>query len=132
MKKFKFLSIMMLMIMPIFMSCGNDDEKVKTINKADFIGTWYSLTGGGVQVVDETTITAYELSKGENGYELSSESETIKYTLDGDKVVALDGVAVTISIEGNTMVASRNEQRAYFTKYNGTLQQLIDYLNSKH
>jgi hypothetical protein len=30
---------MMLMIMPIFMACGNDDEKVKTINKADFIGT---------------------------------------------------------------------------------------------
>lgn len=78
MKKFKFLSIMMLMIMPIFMACGNDDKNVKTVNKADFIGTWYSLTGGGVQVVDETTITAYELSKGENGYELSSEPETIK------------------------------------------------------
>ncbi len=132
MKKFKFLSIMMLMIMPIFMACGNDDKNVKTVNKADFIGTWYSLTGGGVQVVDETTITAYELSKGENGYELSSEPETIKYTLDGDKVVALDGVAITISIEGNTLVSSRNEQRAYFTKYNGTLQQLIDYLNSNY
>lgn len=37
MKKFKFLSIMMLMIMPIFMACGNDDEKVKTINKADLL-----------------------------------------------------------------------------------------------
>ena len=56
--------------------------------------------------------------------------ETSNYTLSGNKFVDKDGQTYTIhSISGSTMRISNRGETLTLTKYNGTAQQLIDYLN---
>ena len=42
-----------------------------------------------------------------------------------------DGQEATVSINGNSMTVTANGQVMKYTKYDGTPQQLIDYLNKK-
>ena len=56
---------------------------------------------------------------------------TWNYTISGNKLISDDGQEATASINGNTMTVSANGQVMNYTKYNGTPQQLIEYLNKK-
>ncbi|MBQ2673423.1 MAG: hypothetical protein IJG07_01925 [Prevotella sp.] len=51
--------------------------------------------------------------------------------LRSNRMISDDGQEATISINGNMMIVSANGQTMNYTKYNGTPQQLIVYLNGK-
>ena len=135
MKKLKIWSMMMLMVMvmPLMVACGSDGDDVKTINKSELMGTWYSLeySGGWVIVIGNSSVVQYELWKSGGSYTLNPQTYTWNYTIEGNKMISDDGQRAEVSVSGNKMTVSANGQTMNYTKYNGTPQQLMDYLNKK-
>ena len=135
MKKLKIWSMMMLMViaMPLMVACGSDGDDVKTINKSELMGTWYSLeySGGWVIVIGNSSVVQYELWKSGGSYTLNPQTYTWNYTIEGNKMISDDGQRAEVSVSGNQMTVSANGQTMNYSKYNGTPQQLLDYLNGK-
>lgn len=134
MKRLRIWSMLMLLILalPMMVACGGDDgDDVKTINKSDLIGTWYTLEDDWVIVIGNSSVTQYEIWSSGGTYSLNSYTYTWNYTINGNRMISDDGQEATISINGNMMIVSANGQTMNYTKYNGTPQQLIDYLNGK-
>ena len=135
MKKLKIWSMMMLMViaMPLMVACGSDGDDVKTINKSELMGTWYSLeySGGWVIVIGNSSVVQYELWKSGGSYTLNPQTYTWNYTIEGNKMISDDGQWAEVSVNGNKMTVSANGQTMNYTKYDGTPQQLMDYLNKK-
>ena len=133
MKKLKIWSMMMLMIlaMPLMVACGSDGDDVKTINKSELIGTWYTLEDDWVIVIGNSSVVQYELWKSGGSYTLNPQTYTWNYTIEGNKMISDDGQWAEVSINGNKMTVSANGQTMNYTKYDGTPQQLMDYLNKK-
>ena len=132
-KRLKIWSMMMLMIlaMPLMVACGSDSDDVKTINKSELIGTWYTLEDGWVIVIGNSSVVQYELWKSGGSYTLNPQTYTWNYTIEGNKMISDDGQWAEVSINGNKMTVSANGQTINHTKYDGTPQQLMDYLNKK-
>lgn len=127
MKKYLFL---FLMAMPLFfMGCSSDDDDETTPSKSELIGTWYTLEDGWVLVFKESTVTEYEIWKNSGKYSLNSYTLTSSYSIKGNKIVSEDGWNATVSINGNKLKLTEDEKTLTYTKFNGTPQQLIDYLN---
>ena len=135
MKRLKIWSMMMLMVMamPLMVACGSDSDDVKTINKSELVGTWFSLeySGGWVIVIGNSSVVQYELWKSGGSYTLNPQTYTWNYTIEGNKMISDDGQWAEVSINGNKMTVSANGQTMNYTKYDGTPQQLLDYLNKK-
>ncbi|MBE6070321.1 MAG: hypothetical protein E7106_08960 [Prevotella sp.] len=134
MKRLRIWSMLMLLILalPMMVACGGDDgDDVKTINKSDLIGTWYTLEDDWVIVIGNSSVTQYEIWSSGGTYSLNSYTYTWNYTINGNRMISDDGQEATISINGNMMIVSANGQTMNYTKYNGTPQQLIVYLNGK-
>ena len=135
MKQLKIWSMLMLMIlaMPLMVACGSDSDDVKTINKSELMGTWYSLeySGGWVIVIGNSSVVQYELWKSGGSYTLNPQTYTWNYTIEGNKMISDDGQWAEVSVNGNKMTVSANGQTMNYTKYDGTPQQLMDYLNKK-
>ena len=135
MKQLKIWSMMMLMVMamPLMVACGSDGDDVKTINKSELMGTWYSLeySGGWVIVIGNSSVVQYELWKSGGSYTLNPQTYTWNYTIEGNKMISDDGQWAEVSVNGNKMTVSANGQTMNYTKYDGTPQQLMDYLNGK-
>ena len=133
MKQLKTWSMMMLMAMslPLMVACGSDDDDVNTINKSELMGTWYTLEDDWVIVIGNTSVTQYELWARGGEYSLNHYTYTWNYTISGNKLISDDGQEATVSINGNSMTVTANGQVMKYTKYDGTPQQLIDYLNKK-
>ena len=133
MKRLKIWSMMMLMIMamPLMVACGSDGDDVKTINKSELMGTWYTLEDDWVIVIGNSSVVQYELWKSGGSYTLNPQTYTWNYTIEGNKMISDDGQWAEVSINGNKMTVSANGQTMNYSKYNGTPQQLLDYLNGK-
>ena len=119
------------MAMPLlFMGCSSDDDEA-TLSKSELIGTWYTLEDDWVFAFTESTVTLYELWKSSGKYLLNPAYHvTRKYTISGNKVVSEDGHIATItSINGNTISVNIDNEILTLIKFNGTPQQLMDYLN---
>ena len=134
--KIKIWSMMMLMIMalPLMVACGGDDGEDSTgsISKSQLIGTWYTINDGWILEFTSTQVTQYEFYGAPGNYKLNmSHVLTHGYSINGNKIVSDKGEIATVSINGNTMYVSGNDQSLIYTKYNGTPKQLIDYLNGK-
>ena len=134
MKQLKIWSMMMLMIMvmPLMVACGSDGDDVKTINKSELMGTWYTLEDDWVIVIGNSSVTQYEIWESSGAYSLNPYTYTWNYTIEGNRMISDDGQEAAVSINGNKMTVSANGQSLVYTKYNGTPQQLIDYLNKKN
>lgn len=133
MKQLKIGSMMMLMVMamPLMVACGSDSEDVKTVNKSELMGTWYTLEDDWVIVIGNSSVVQYELWKSGGSYTLNPQTYTWNYTIEGNRMISDDGQEVTVSVNGNKMTVSANGQTMNYTKYDGTPQQLMDYLNKK-
>ena len=133
MKKLKIWSMMMLMVMamPLMVACGSDGDDVKTVNKSELMGTWYTLEDDWVIVIGNSSVVQYELWKSGGSYTLNPQTYTWNYTIEGNKMISDDGQWAEVSVNGNKMTVSANGQTMNYTKYNGTPQQLLDYLNKK-
>ncbi len=127
MKKYLFL---FLMTMPLFfMGCSSDDDEA-TLSKSELLGTWYTLEDDWVFAITESTVTLYELWKSSGKYLLNPYSVTKKYTISGNKIVSEDGhIAIITPISDNTISANIDNEILTLTKFDGTAQQLINYLN---
>lgn len=115
-----------------FASCSNDDNNDEvTLSKSELIGTWYTLEDNWVFALTESTVTLYELWKSSGKYLLNPVySVTKKYTINGNKIVSEDNhTAIITSINDNTITVNIDNEILTLTKFNGTSQQLIDYLN---
>ena len=133
MKRLKIWSMMMLMVMamPLMVACGSDGDDVKTINKSELMGTWYTLEDDWVIMIGNSSVVQYELWKSGGSYTLNPQTYTWNYTIEGNKMISDDGQWAEVSINGNKMTVSANGQTMNYSKYNGTPQQLLDYLNGK-
>ena len=133
MKKLKIWSMMVLMIMamPLMVACGSDGDDVKSINKSELMGTWYTLEDDWVIMIGNSSVVQYELWKSGGSYTLNPQTYTWNYTIEGNKMISDDGQWAEVSINGNKMTVSANGQTMNYSKYNGTPQQLLDYLNGK-
>ena len=133
MKQLKIWSMMMLMVMamPLMVACGSDGDDVKTINKSELMGTWYTLKDDWVIMIGNSSVVQYELWKSGGSYTLNPQTYTWNYTIEGNKMISDDGQWAEVSINGNKMTVSANGQTMNYSKYNGTPQQLLDYLNGK-
>ena len=133
MKKQQIWSMMMLMIlaMPLMVACGSDSDDVKTVNKSELMGTWYTLEDDWVIMIGNSSVVQYELWKSGGSYTLNPQTYTWNYTIEGNKMISDDGQWAEVSINGNKMTVSANGQTMNYSKYNGTPQQLLDYLNGK-
>ena len=133
MKQLKIWSMMMLMVMamPLMVACGSDGDDVKTINKSELMGTWYTLEDDWVIVIGNSSVVQYELWKSGGSYTFNPQTYTWNYTIEGNKMISDDGQWAEVSINGNKMTVSANGQTMNYSKYNGTPQQLLDYLNGK-
>jgi hypothetical protein len=133
MKQLKIWSMMMLMVMamPLMVACGSDGDDVKTINKSELMGTWYTLEDDWVIMIGNSSVVQYELWKSGGSYTLNPQTYTWNYTIEGNKMISDDGQWAEVSINGNKMTVSANGQTMNYSKYNGTPQQLLDYLNGK-
>ena len=127
MKKYLFL---LLMAMPlIFAGCGSDDDDTPSVSKSELIGTWYTLDDDWVLVFTESTVTQYEIWHTGGVYSLNSYTVTNRYTLSGNRITSEEGLSASIAINGNKLTISNGNETLVYTKYNGTPQQLMDYLN---
>ena len=132
MKQLKIWSMMlMILAMPLMVACGSDGDDVKTINKSELMGTWYTLEDDWVIVIGNSSVVQYELWKSGGSYTFNPQTYTWNYTIEGNRMISDDGQEVTVSINGNKMTVSANGQTMNYSKYNGTPQQLLDYLNGK-
>ena len=130
-KYFSYLTavLMIALVSVSFTACSSDDDDESTISKAELIGTWYTLEDDWVLVFTETSVTQYEIWKSSGKYSLNSYTVTTKYSLSGNRIVGEDGLSATASISGNTMKVSNGNETLTYTKFNGTPQQLMVYLN---
>ena len=133
MKKLKIWSMVMLMVMamPLMVACGSDSDDVKTINKSELMGTWYTLEDDWVIMIGNSSVVQYELWKSGGSYTFNPQTYTWNYTIEGNRMISDDGQWAEVSINGNKMTISANGQALNYSKYNGTPQQLLDYLNGK-
>ena len=132
MKKYFFFLTAFLMIALTsvrFTACSSDDDDESTISKAELIGTWYTLEDDWVLVFTESSVTQYEIWKTSGKYSLNSYTVTTKYSLSGNRIVGEDGLSASVSINGNTLKVTNGNETLTYTKFNGTPQQLMDYLN---
>ena len=132
MKKYFLYLIAVLMIALVsvsFTACGSDDEEESSISKSELLGTWYTLEDDWVLVFNESTVTQYEILKNSGKYSLNPYTVTTKYTISGNRIVGEDGLNATASINGNTLKLTNGNGSLTYTKFNGTPQQLMDYLN---
>lgn len=132
MKKYFFYltAILMIALTSVsFTACSSDDDDETSVSKAELIGTWYTLEDDWVLVFTETSVTQYEIWKSSGKYSLNSYTVTTKYSLSGNRIVGEDGLSATASINGNTLIVSNGNEALTYTKFNGTPQQLMDYLN---
>ena len=115
-----------------FSACSSDDDNKSSISKADLIGTWYTLEDDWVLVFTDISITQYEIWKNKisGKYSLNSYIVTSKYSLDGNRIVGEDGLNAFVSIDGNILKVTNNNETYTYTKFIGSPQQLIDYLNN--
>ena len=123
--------MLMILAMPLMVACGSDSDDVKTINKSELMGTWYTLEDDWVIVIGNSYVVQYELWKSGGSYTLNPQTYTWNYTIEGNKMISDDGQRAEVSVSGNQMTVSANGQTMNYTKYNGTPQQLMDYLNGK-
>ena len=127
MKKYLFL---LLLAMPLmFAGCGSDDDDTPSVSKSELIGTWYTLEDDWVLVFTESTVTQYEIRHTGGTYSLNSYTVSNRYTLSGNRITFEEGLSVTVAINGSKLTVSTGNQTLVYTKYNGTPQQLMDYLN---
>lgn len=126
MKKVLFLLLIAMQL--FFMGCSSDNDDT-TLSKSELIGTWYTLEDDWVIAFNESTVTQYEIWKTSSKYSLNSYTVTTKYTISGNKIVGENGLNATASINGNTLKLSNGSESLIYTKFNGTPQQLMDYLN---
>jgi hypothetical protein len=133
MKQLRIWSMTMLMVMalPLMVACGSDSDDVKTINKSELMGTWYTLEDDWVIMIGNSSVVQYELWKSGGSYTLNPQTYTWNYTIEGNKMISDDGQWAEVSVNGNKMTVSANGQTINYTKYDGTAQQLMDYLNKK-
>ena len=132
MKQLKIWSMMlMILAMPLMVACGSDGDDVKTINKSELMGTWYTLEDDWVIMIGNSSVVQYELWKSGGSYTLNPQTYTWNYTIEGNKMISDDGQWAEVSVNGNKMTVSANGQTMNYTKYDGTPQQLMDYLNKK-
>lgn len=113
----------------LFAACSSDDDDEPSVSKSELIGTWYTLEDDWVLVFTESNVTQYEIWQSSGVYSLNSYTVTSKYTLSGNKIIDEEGRSSTISISGNTLKLNSGRETLTYTKYNGTPQQLMDYLN---
>lgn len=121
--------LMIALVSVSFTACSSDDDDESTISKAELIGTWYTLEDDWVLVFTETSVTQYEIWKTSGKYSLNTYTVTTKYSLSGNKIIDEDGRNSVIAINGNTLKLINGNETLTFTKFNGTPQQLMDYLN---
>ena len=123
--------MLMIMAMPLMVACGSDGDDVKSINKSELMGTWYTLEDDWVIVIGNSSVVQYELWKSGGSYTLNPQTYTWNYTIEGNKMISDDGQWAEVYVNGNKMTVSANGQTMNYSKYNGTPQQLLDYLNGK-
>lgn len=153
-KKFiwSLLAIMLAATMNFgFISCSDDDDE--TISNASLVGTWYWLekdlesdngwNGAEVSVFTESTRISYYIEKKYGEWKLYRDDELWTYTLDGNKMSLTaaggekDGESgeVKIAFHGSSLTITEEyegEVHTYdYKKFNGTPQELTDYLNGK-
>ena len=122
--------IMIALVSVSFTACSSDDDEESSISKSELLGTWYTLEDDWVLVFNESTVTQYEIWKTSGKYTLNSYTVTTKYKISGNKIVGEDGLNATASINGNTLKVTNGSESLTYTKFNGTPQQLMDYLNN--
>lgn len=125
----KYLYFLLLTMPLLFAACSSDDDDEPSVSKSELIGTWYTLEDDWVLVFTESNVTQYEIWQSSGVYSLNSYTVTSKYTLSGNKIIDEEGRSSTISISGNTLKLNSGRETLTYTKYNGTPQQLMDYLN---
>ena len=131
-----YMLLMMVMILSLCTSCSKDsssDGGDPPISKSDIIGTWYTLEDDWVLVFNDTEVTLYELWNRGDSYELNtSYYVTSKYTIDGNRVMDDHMGIMSVSfLSKDKMKAIAGDQTYIFTRFNGTVWELIDYLNGK-
>lgn len=127
MKKYFYL---LLLAMPLlFVACSSDDDDEPSVSKSELVGTWYTLEDDWVLVFTETNVTQYEIWKSSGVYSLNSYTITSKYTLSGNKIIDEEGRSSVIAISGNTLKLVNGNETLTYTKFNGTPNELINYLN---
>lgn len=131
-KIINWMTIFMVVVLSVgFVSCSSDDDDA-TVSKSEIVGTWYTMEdGGGVLVITETSLMVYEILKSEDLYFLNDNAKTWSYSIKGHQLINEFGESVTISVNGNTLKVSKGNKMQTYSKFDGTLQQLIDYLNKK-
>lgn len=122
--------LLFLMAMPLlFVGCSSDDDDEATVSKAELVGTWYTLEDDWVLVFTESNVTQYEIWKNSGVYSLNSYTVTSKYTLSGNKIIDEEGRSSVIAISANTLKLINGNETLIYTKFNGTPQELMNYLN---
>ena len=122
--------LLFLMAMPLlFVGCSSDDDDEATVSKAELVGTWYTLEDDWVLVFTESNVTQYEIWKNSGVYSLNSYTVTSKYTLSGNKIIDEEGRSSVIAISANTLKLINGNETFIYTKFNGTPQELMNYLN---
>ncbi|MBR1427880.1 MAG: hypothetical protein IJ582_02465 [Prevotella sp.] len=113
----------------LFVGCSSDDDDEATVSKAELVGTWYTLEDDWVLVFTESNVTQYEIWKNSGVYSLNSYTVTSKYTLSGNKIIDEEGRSSVIAISANTLKLINGNETLIYTKFNGTPQELMNYLN---
>ena len=152
MKKNYFWSLLAIMLAAMlsfsFTSCSDDDDE--TVSNTSLVGTWYYLSedeksdngwnSADVSVFTESTRAYYIIEKKSGEWKLDPSPEMYTYTLDGNKMsltAAKDGESfeVKIAFHGNSLTITEEYEGEVYTydhkKFNGTPQELTDYLNGK-
>ena len=132
-KIFTTISLFAIMIAAFsFAACssGDDDVIYSSSSSDDIEGIWYTTEDDWIFVITDDTITQYELlHTGNGGYSLNSHSLSWLYTINGNKIILNGEDPVAFSLNGDNLKFSGDGYVMSLTKFNGTLTQLIDYLN---
>lgn len=123
------LPIMIALALFVACSSSGDDEKNYNSGYNDNIeGVWYTTEDDWIYVITNDMITQYELMHS-NGYSLNPKSNSWLYSIEGDKIILNSNEAIAYSLSGNTLKFAGDGYVIILTKYNGTLDQLMDHLN---
>jgi len=114
-----------------FAACSSGDDIIYSNSSSDDLeGIWYTTEDDWIFVITDDTITQYELlHTGNGGYSLNSHSLSWLYTINGNKIILSGEYSVAFSLNGDNLKFSGDGYVMSLTKFNGTLTQLIDYLN---
>jgi hypothetical protein len=108
-------------------SCSKDDD----VSKSNLIGTWYNIEEGCIYVFSESICTEYFLHSNGYNYYLSKDSITFGYSVNGDILTSQIGQSVKFLISDNKLyLPTINDEPSIYTKFDGTPEQLVDYLNN--